>query len=114
MYLFIIILWKVLEIYKAYWVITYSNDMSIATNGDLMEETDEYDTVKWTPSNIFDPSENVMEYNSYWIYTSVILLWKMCGWRILVPGRRPDTRNGVLNIVYWVILSYILNIEEYY
>ena len=44
----------------------FADAISIITQTDLMTETSVYETVKFTPSSVDEPSTHVIEYRSYW------------------------------------------------
>ena len=52
-----------------------------------MPETGVYETVKSTDSSIYDPSEHVLEYSSYWLLISLVFTLKdILGQSIFVSG----------------------------
>ena len=80
-----------------------------------MPATGAQDTVKSTPSRMYDPSAHVIDQISYWLPMSVFFNLKyILGLIIFVSGGSDERKNGALKIVDIVIFSQFENIESYY
>ena len=81
----------------------------------LMPATGVYEKVKLTSWSTDYPSEQVIEYMSYWLSISIILNLKyILGQIIFVSGGSKERRNGALNVVDFHISLWFTNIESHH
>ena len=84
----------------------YADGIATIMQRGQMSATCAYDTVKWTPSSMDDPSAHVLEYISYWLLMSVVFTLKdITSLIIFVSGGSKGHKNGALNVVDLAIFS---------
>ena len=82
----------------------YEDAIAMMVQRERMSATSEYDSVKPTPSSMYDTSAHVIEYKTYWLSMSVVFTIKdILGLSIFVFGGNNKCENGALNVVYLLL-----------